>query len=90
MFIPDPYFSPSRILDSGSDNNNKEDGEKNSFVTFFWSHKFHKRKMFNFSTGREQKYEPIDKEFKYFIIKYPDSGVKSTGSRIRIRIIVKN
>jgi hypothetical protein len=54
MFIPGPYFSPSRILDPGSDNNNEEDGEKNICRTFFGATNFTNLKMYNFSTGTEK------------------------------------
>ncbi len=51
MFIPVPYFSPSRILDPGSDNNEKGDGEKIVVLPFFGATNFTNLKMFNFSTG---------------------------------------
>jgi hypothetical protein len=40
MFIPDPDFYPSRILDPKTAT--KERGEKNCCHTFFYSHKFNK------------------------------------------------
>jgi hypothetical protein len=40
MFIPDPYFYPSRIRDPKTAT--KEGGEKNFLSYLFYSHKFNK------------------------------------------------
>jgi hypothetical protein len=55
MFIPDPDFFPSRISDLGSEvqQQQKEEGEIIVVLSFF-SHKFHKMKIFNFEEVQEK------------------------------------